>query len=1857
MTFCYSEPFESLIQEKGSPGPVLRARVVIVGSGYGGSIAAYRLAGRRSESAPPRDAQVIVLERGREYSLGEFPNTLGELPGHLAVRRHDRPDADGNEDALFNFHLGEGVDVLVGSGLGGTSLINANVALRPPASVFQSGAWPKEIASESAAPKSALDDAYTRVSELLEVASELQREQLKDLSKYKALASVAKALGASTRTAPITVTLPGAPRTNAAGVAQSPCTFCGNCVTGCNVGAKNTLTMNAIPRAYALGARFYTGARVIRVMPTNRGGDAPRWEVHVEATSRATRARCTQTFVIEADTVVLSAGTLGSTEILQRSALEGAGDFSPTLGDRFSTNGDAIAMSFGEDTPVSALGTQDYDSKHQCGPTITAVATPEIGGDARGPRQPFTLEDGAVPSSIVRLYSELLTTSAQIGRWGKNRLPAALAGGGDPLAVDPAVIDRGQVLLFMGPDGTRGLHAARGRLQFQSDWDGPDSGFTVPMWTPGTLGPSVPLTQLDEILTEQDREAGLRGGQYVPNPMWRVVPEAASSVMSGMFPGGRMITVHPLGGCAMSDSGLTGVVNHNGQVFRGTSADCHAGLYVLDGAIVPASLGVNPFLTISALSWRASDAIAKELNEVSAGVTQRPLPQLPVPLEKRTEPLTDAIVVRERLVGRLENVTGELPASQFPGWERWKDECGLILQVESEGSSTDDLLSTRKPVNVRVRLYTNPVDAQRVRRLKLDGVQDEDLVPGNLAAEGEGTVTFMQAAVPSGTLQRWLRTFAAFWAYLKRRQSLLSLIFDQGGKKTDSKQSLWEIVKALANVAEMHATYRDFDYQLSLRPVAAGGGTAPVLRFTGRKRLAWTVSNPRLWQSLLEIASDVNAPELGFKARARLRVDMRFLLGSGLISAASGASVPGAIAACGSLIARFARCMLQSSFWEFGSPAYPEKPIECKPQLPPTLKDGTPLQTFLFNVPKKQAGGSTLVLKLHRYGDGTGTPVLLIHGLAQGSLIYAHPQLENSMADYFRSKGYDVWLLDYRLSNLFTAAEVPFNGWTIDEIGGFDVPLAVAEVLSHYPASTRLHVFAHCVGAIGVTMAILGNKLDKSRLASVVLNAIHPWTIPSPANAARAKLAVFYRDAVGDEFFDPIIQTEDAVSATQSLQDRLAFSLARLGENEGAHHRKDDEFRSNGICDRMTFLYGRMWRHPNVESVHGSWKDLVGRSPGAVQRHLFYTLIRERVLDHEGLNKYLIDKNLPHWRGIRTLFMHGEESSVFNPQSASRSAFRLDVALNRLAEPGTPPTPIGLRRVPGFGHMDPILAADAASESFRYIHHFFAGDFDSGLNSPEKDGDPALSLDPIVDDGTSLARGEPETGPIMRAARIENGRVLARFWLERPVMSTTTMGSLQVRTAGELEHFGDPKLEPQYEWFDATFDADKPVDPPVTVKPKGSRFARSRAMTDSSIAAIAAGGLEAVSSPIPSEVPSQIPSWQRRLVERSQGASPDDCYFVVASCLYTGTPFDRDLGAGVFNGMQKMLTDDVDCDLLFFVGDQIYADASAGLLDPVAWRDRYTGRYRDAFNARAVHDVLSSIPCHFAVDDHEFADNYMGTVEATPFSKYASWQEDAPARAIRQGAIDAGQFAFAKQMARSYQSSGRDLRAFGAAPQPPPETLWYALDHDSEIRCPAFVLDTRSERQRATERDPARLMTDAQMSALLDWLNGVRADARPKFIFSGSVIAPQSRGSGREGMWMREDGLAGYPDELGKIVAFIADKGIQRVVFVAGDLHLSCTARLTLEGPHGKVEALQIVSSALYAPLPFANMDSRQIEWGKPAVIAAGAAKIRYEPALLASGRPHFVRVGASKADDGWDIFAEAWGADGMPFADHRFHL
>src|SRR5437867_11747986 len=138
-----SESVEALIASglKDKDGKNIVHGVAVVGSGYGGAVAALRLAEKRCDKGR---CDITVLERGEEYLPGEFPNDIANLPSHIRLERWNKNETEGYESGLFDLRVGENTGVLVGNALGGTSQINANVAVEPDPRVFEEG-WPNVI--------------------------------------------------------------------------------------------------------------------------------------------------------------------------------------------------------------------------------------------------------------------------------------------------------------------------------------------------------------------------------------------------------------------------------------------------------------------------------------------------------------------------------------------------------------------------------------------------------------------------------------------------------------------------------------------------------------------------------------------------------------------------------------------------------------------------------------------------------------------------------------------------------------------------------------------------------------------------------------------------------------------------------------------------------------------------------------------------------------------------------------------------------------------------------------------------------------------------------------------------------------------------------------------------------------------------------------------------------------------------------------------------------------------------------------------------------------------------------------------------------------------------------------------------------------------------------------------------------------------------------------------------------------------------------------------------------------------------------------------------------------------------------
>lgn len=602
-----------------------RYDVVVIGSGPAGSVLSYRLA--------RAGLRVAVLERGTEHRPGSFPEAPGELVTNSQLWRNGL--RIGAADALFDLRVFDDVMVLTGCGVGGTSLINASVSVMPDAEVMDDRRWPAELRNDPG-----WADDIGRVGDLTGTATLPADRTPPKLSALEAMAG-ARGIDASAERAPLNVSFCDGP--NPAGLEVAACNGCGNCITGCNIGAKGSYDRNYLHRARSCGAQVFASCSVSHVEATAHG-----WAVVVTDTGQPSVRRR-----VEADRVVLAAGALGSTEVLLRSREAGL-ETSPMLGHRFSGNGDLIAWGFDTDEPVGGVGVRsDSDPSDSAepdgddrwlgvGPTISGLirsgpaadGTPPVGG-ADGPETPLSrddhwmIEDGAVPRVFAVLTPLLLAASALLDRLPLHEGPERVAGWLRSFLDGPydGAVSRTTTTLYMAADDSEG------QVQL--------AGAGVEVTWPGA-GLQRSLTEGGQRLADAARQLG---GRPVRNPGHR-----------GWL-GNRPVSVHPLGGCVMGGDAGDGVVDHRGRVFAGAAGrHTYVGLYVTDGSIVPRSLGANPSLTIAALAERTARLMLAEMgldadpiDSVPQGDVApddaAPAPDVPGPRVRFTERLGGHVIV------------------------------------------------------------------------------------------------------------------------------------------------------------------------------------------------------------------------------------------------------------------------------------------------------------------------------------------------------------------------------------------------------------------------------------------------------------------------------------------------------------------------------------------------------------------------------------------------------------------------------------------------------------------------------------------------------------------------------------------------------------------------------------------------------------------------------------------------------------------------------------------------------------------------------------------------------------------------------------------------------------------------------------------------------------------------------------------------------------------------------------------------------------------------------------------------------------------------------------------------------------
>ena len=505
--------------------------VVVVGSGFGGSVAALRLT--------EKGYRVAVVEAGRRFADDEFARTSWNLRKYLWA------------PALGCFgiqriHLLRDVMILAGSGVGGGSLVYANTLYRPLKPFYTDRQWAHITDWEAE-----LAPHYDQAARMFGVVDNPTITPADEVMQ-----KVAADMGVADSFHPTPVGVffdkPGVtvpdPFFGGAGPARTGCTECGACMTGCRVGAKNTLVKNYLYLAEQQGAKVLPLTTVTAVRPLSRG-----FAVDVRRTGR--RARAT----ITAGQVVLAAGTWGTQKLLH--AMKDRGvlpRLSPRLGELTRTNSEAI-IGAGR---TSVDPARDFSR----GVAITSSIHP----DATTHIEPVRYGKG---SNAMGLLQTIATDgAASVPRWV-------------------------QAVRFMARHPVQ-----TARLLRVHRW----SERTVILLVMQSLDNSITTYTKKGLF---GRKYTSKQGHGEPNPAF--IPagyeanQLAAKHIDGI-PGGTWgeifnipLTAHFIGGCAIGATAEDGVIDPYHRVHG------YPGLSIVDGSAISANLGVNPSLTITAQAERA----------------------------------------------------------------------------------------------------------------------------------------------------------------------------------------------------------------------------------------------------------------------------------------------------------------------------------------------------------------------------------------------------------------------------------------------------------------------------------------------------------------------------------------------------------------------------------------------------------------------------------------------------------------------------------------------------------------------------------------------------------------------------------------------------------------------------------------------------------------------------------------------------------------------------------------------------------------------------------------------------------------------------------------------------------------------------------------------------------------------------------------------------------------------------------------------------------------------------------------------------------------------------------------------------
>ncbi|MBI9083280.1 MAG: GMC family oxidoreductase [Desulfobacterales bacterium] len=505
---------------------------LVIGSGFGGSVSALRLS--------EKGYKVAVLEKGKRWQKEDFPKTNWNTRKYMWL---PQLGCYGYQMITQLKH----VLIFHGGGVGGGSLVYANQLLIPPDEVFDRPEWGIEDCMEAMAPhyQEARRVLGANPSPQIGRADQCLREVGMDMRGKDTFHKndVGIFFGEPDKTVPD-------PYFNGRGPERTGCTFCGSCMVGCPVGAKNTLDKNYLHLAEGNGARVIPETEVTGVRPWNDG-----YEILTKKSTGFQRIRRTY----RAKGVVFSGGVLGTVKLLMQCRQNGMlPKLSPQLGNFVRTNSEALLGVKSRDKSV------DWNDQIAITSGIYADHTTHIemvrynkGSDALLNLLTLMTDGGGSIPRGVRFLGEIVKHPL---RFVKLLWPLGMAASTT-------------IVLVMQTDENYL------KLDYKPRW-----------WRLGgySMNSKVPPGQR-------------RSPTYIPiaNEVARRLAEKMDGIPMSLLPEAAFnasTTAHILGGCCMGASPEQGVVGFNGEVFG------YPNMFIADGSVVPANLGVNPSLTITALS-------------------------------------------------------------------------------------------------------------------------------------------------------------------------------------------------------------------------------------------------------------------------------------------------------------------------------------------------------------------------------------------------------------------------------------------------------------------------------------------------------------------------------------------------------------------------------------------------------------------------------------------------------------------------------------------------------------------------------------------------------------------------------------------------------------------------------------------------------------------------------------------------------------------------------------------------------------------------------------------------------------------------------------------------------------------------------------------------------------------------------------------------------------------------------------------------------------------------------------------------------------------------------------------------------